>query len=235
MKYILFSVILLISLGSLSQPAYDSLPKRYRHELGADITGLIKQFMMYNNNGQLSSNPYVPIYYVTYRYHFKKANIRFGIGGEYSQSSVPGYAINGQEKTFTRTFSGFSARIGYERTSELSKRWQAFYGIDFRPTISKDHNQAQFSNAGYINGYITESTTYGLAPLLGFRFRLTSRVSLTTELSFTAYYGESSRQSTYISQDDRLYPPIPDGQKMISKTISASFSQPTFLTLAVDL
>lgn len=213
----------------------DSIYKKYRHELGADITGLLEQFFNLNYSNGMYYTPPVPTYLVTYRYYIKKSNIRFGVGGNYNKSSVPGYTINGQEKTFYNTSNQFSFRLGYEFVNELSKKWQAFYGLDFRPSFANTTNETWFSNVGYLNGYINKTTTYGLAPLLGFRFRINNRVSLTTETSFTYNIQKNTYQRTYVSLDQNLYPSIPNDPVSKSETASAGFSQPLFLVLTVNL
>lgn len=231
MKKTLILILILLTISIKAQS--DSVYKKHRHELGADITGLLSQFFNFSN----SNNYYfpTPTYLVTYRLYVKKSNIRFGIGGYYSKTSVPGYTINGQEKTFYNTNTQFSLRLGYEFVSELSKRWQAFYGLDFRPSINNGKSEASFSNGGYLNGNIDKTTVYGIAPLFGFRFRLTDRVSITTETSFSYYIQDNSRQTTYIPLDNNLYPAIPNSPIRKIKTVGASFSQPLFLILTMNL
>jgi Outer membrane protein beta-barrel domain len=230
MKKIILITLLLLSISSYSQT--DSLNKKYRHELGADITGLLSQFFYTNNSNYYSK---IPLYFVTYRYHLKKSNLRFGIGGTYNKQSINGYKINGEDKVFYNSQTNFSVRLGYEFVSELSKKWQAFYGIDFRPTIINADNQAQYSNGGYINGYKSKSTVYGFAPLLGFRFRINDRVSITTEASFSYNIEKKLSQKTYISLDNNVYPYIPNDKELKNTNIEASFSQPLFLILTVKL
>jgi hypothetical protein len=230
-KLITFS-ILLSSLNLFSQS--DTAEKRHRHELGADVTGLLRQFVNFNNS---NTNYYAPspAYLITYRYLLKKTNIRFGIGGAYFKNSVNGYLVNGEDKTFYNTSTNGFVRVGYEFVSELSKKWQAFYGLDFRPSIFNVDNQAQFSSGGYITGYKNKGTTYGISPLIGFRFRFNDRVSITTEASFSYNIQYTSSQKTYISQDLSNYPYIPNDKALKTTNISASFNQPLFLILTVNL
>jgi hypothetical protein len=232
MKNLIVISILLSSINIYSQS--DSAYKKHRHELGADITGLLSQFFNLNaSNINYQNN--IPTYYITYRYHLKKSNIRFGVGGSYYKTSISGYKVDGEDKVFYNSQTNYSLRIGYEFVSELSKKWQAFYGLDFRPTVSNNDNQAQFSNAGYIIGYKAKSTTYGFAPLLGFRFRINDRVSITTEASFSYNIQNSSNQRTYKSQDNSTYPNMPDDKEVKSTNVAASFSQPIFLIFTVKL
>lgn len=227
-KIIITSFLLFCIINVESQT--DSLLKKQRHELGADITGLFKQFLNFSEYSF-----YAPTYYVSYRYHLKKSNLRAGIGGGYWDNQSYPYTINGEETRFNNTSSNLSFRIGYERVSELSKKWQAFYGIDFRPTIVKVNNESEYSNGGYMNGTISSSESYGIAPILGFRFRISNRISLLTETSFSYNIDKSSSQRTYVSLDNGLYPAIPNSKKQSTTNVSAGFSQPVFLILTVDL
>lgn len=231
MKKLLIISLLLSCINSFSQT--DTTKKKHNHELGADITGLLGQF--FNLNSSMYGRPESPVYYVTYRYHLKKSNIRFGIGGSYYKNSINGYKVDGEDKVFYNTQTNFSIRLGYEFVSELSKRWQAFYGIDFRPTISNLDNPVQYGNGGYLNGSITKSTTLGFAPLLGFRFRINERVSITTETSFAYNINKSSSQKTYMSQDITIYPYMPNSKVITTTNISSGFSLPLFLILTVKL
>jgi len=233
MKKLIAISILLSGLKLFSQS--DSITKQHRHELGVDITGLLSQFFNFNNSNNNFYYKPSPTYFITYRYHLKKTNIRFGIGGTYDKNSISSYKVNGEDKTFYNSQTNFSVRIGYEFVSELSKKWQAFYGLDFRPTISNADNQAQFSNGGYINGYKNEATVYGFAPLLGFRYHLNDRVSITTEASFSYNLQYSSNQKTYISQDLSTYPYLPNDKAVKTTSISASFNTPLFLILTVRM
>jgi hypothetical protein len=232
MKKLITLTLLISTLNLLSQT--DSSLLKHRHEVGVDITGLLSQFFnLYNSN--TSINTPNPTYLITYRYHFSKSNIRFGVGGTYFRNPSTGYTVNGEPQTFYNTSTHFSIRIGYELVSELSKKWQAFYGLDFRPSIANDNNEAQYSQGNYIYGYKRNTTTYGLAPIIGVRFRINERVSITTEASFSYYVQNSTQIKTYISQNTTLYPPKPDDKSINTKTVSASFNQPLYLILTLRL
>jgi len=227
---LIVSAFLFLSFAELHSQS-DSLPNKHKHELGADVTGLLKQFFFNNYNAPT----YFPAYYISYRYHLKKTNIRFGLGAQYSNRQSSPYLINGEEKTFSNISSSFSFRIGYEKFSELSNKWQAFYGVDFRSSTSSVNNQAHFSNAYYINGSISATQVYGIAPLLGFRYRISKRVSILTETSFSFNLEKTWSQKTSISMDELNYPPLNAAKKIKATNYSANFIQPVFLILAVDI
>jgi hypothetical protein len=231
-KLIISAVLLLFTLASFSQT--DSTTKKYRHEIGADITGLFKQFFNFNSNPN-NTNYYSPTYYLSYRYHLNNSNIRFGIGGEYSKTTLGPYFLSGVEQKLYKSHSNVSLRVGYEKSSELSKKWQAFYGIDFRSTIFKYNNPNEYSNEGYLYGTTSASYIYALAPLLGFRYRISKRLSLITESSFTFNIEKYYSQRKYISIDNSIYPDRPSPKALSGTNIFSAFNQPISLLLVVDL
>lgn len=230
MKKLLLLIALFTTFAASSQT--DSSKKQHRHELGVDVTGLLNQFL------NLNSNPYAtydyPVYLMSYRYCLKKGNIRFGVGGYYYKNPVV-YEVYGFPRVFYNTQKNVSVRIGYEFVNQLSKKWQAFYGLDFRPGINIIDNQAVYSNSGYIYWNTENSTTYGFAPLLGFRYNLNDRVSILTEASFTYFTKKSETLRSFFSQDPALYPRDPDLEFANTRTEGVSFNPPIFLTLAVRL
>jgi hypothetical protein len=229
MKKLLLLIALFSTFTVFSQ--VDSSKKQHRHELGVDITGLLNQFLNFSPYGYGSRN--APNYLFSYRYYFKKSNIRFGIGGKYSK--IPNILdFDGNHFVYYNTQSNFSVRIGYEFVNQLSKRWQMFYGFDFRPGISK-FDYLTPSNQGYFDMYKEDAITYGFAPLMGFRFTLNDRISLITEASFTYFTRKSSRQEYTFSEDPILYPVNSNPINKRVREVGASFDQPIFITLAVRL
>lgn len=210
--------------------------KIYRHEIGADITGLLKllviqNFIPYN---QIVIN-YAPIYYLTYRYHIKKSNILFGIGGLYSSRENGPFVIDRVENNIFSIESNLSLRIGYERVFELSRKWQTYIGIDFRPTIIRSSSPIGYYNFGYVEEQFKSYNIYGIAPVIGFRYRLSKRVSILTEMSIAFNLESQSSKSSYYSADLKLYPNKPDLKAVVKTNYMASFLQPIFLVLTFDL
>ncbi|MEO6831221.1 MAG: hypothetical protein ABI378_03120 [Chitinophagaceae bacterium] len=205
--------------------------KVYHHEFGIDATGFITQFLN-TNNGQFASN-YTPTYYLTYRKHFKTGNIRFGLGGSFSNQDVPAISTQDSNKYFSHSYS-FDARIGWEFFNDLNKHWQVFYGLDFRPSSTYYKSDNVFSNSGYANGIETRTQAMGFAPLLGFRFKLTSRLSITTEANFSINFSQSTERDYFTSLSGQ-YPLMPDITKPKIKKMYSSFSQPLSVILTFDI
>jgi len=213
---ILISIFLMLAQHSISQN--DSTFK-YKNEFGLDVTGTIRFFTKFQNTSDYS---YTPTYYLTYRRYFDRGNIRVGIGGEVSDQEITGMV--GDSNVYRRISNGIDSRLGWEFKSDLSKRWQAFYGLDFRFSMGKQRNEAAFFNGGYAVGFENQSTTYGVAPVLGFRFRVNDRISLLTEANFS--FNVSKFKTRNISTALTGYPDLPDEVAPDTRSIYTSFSQP---------
>ena len=218
---------------TLSILAQDSSAVKFRrHELGIDVTGFVQQFFFFN--GSQFPVTYNPYYMITYRYHLPKGNIRAAVAGSMYQSDIdPIFTTD--EHSYSK--AGYSAklRIGYERYTELGKRWQAFYGIDFRPEYTYDKNDVTNYNGGYASGYESKLLVMGIAPVLGIRFRLNDRISLSTETNFSINWSKSDSRRFYNSIDASLYPPKTDDMVQHTKSISSSYGQPLSVLFTFDL
>src|SRR5690606_17559665 len=80
------------------------------------------------------------------------------------------------------------ARLGYERSITLSKRWGAFYGLDAVFGMDNYESESSFDNGGMPTSQKESESVleYGGGPVLGIRFRISDRISIFTE---TFVYG----------------------------------------------
>lgn len=230
MKKVILSIIL--TTNFLLAYSQDSISKAkiYHNEFGIDATGFLKQFI--NLNTSPYPTDYTPTYYLTYRRHFKRSNIRFSIGGSYTSYDLP--PSTNDLNTYQYRSRSIALKLGYEFFTDLSKRWQVFYGIDFRPSWSYSKDDAPYWNGGYANGRESKSTIYGIAPLLGFRFKINKRLSLSTETSFSMNYYEGEGRNYYIPVSS-IYPPIPDAKSPKSSKIYSNFTQPIAIIITFDI
>lgn len=227
-------MLLSVLFFSTNAQAQDSIKiKKYNNEFGLDISGFVRQFFFTDATNLGSNYFYNPTYLLTYRRHIKKSNLRFAIGGSYEredrQSSYPG-----DENKYEQLRYNFTARIGYEFFSNLSKKWQVFYGLDFRPVIETYKNDASYYNGGYRHAVKDTYITYGIAPLLGLRFKIINRLSLTTEASFTVNYQNSTETEKHIAVDP-TNPPIDDIITKNKGKIFTNFSAPLSIIVTFDL
>src|SRR5690348_4977776 len=97
-----------------AQDANTTTPKRYKNQIGIDMTMLLQQFFHLDNSSFVS--PYYPEYFATYRRHLKNGNIRFAF-------STSIYGKNDQTSDTTQLTPRkreFNYRIGYEWFSDLT-------------------------------------------------------------------------------------------------------------------
>jgi hypothetical protein len=130
--------------------------------------------------------------------------------------------------------------VGWEFTNDLSKRWQVFYGLDFRPSFDSYKNDEENSNYDWATGRERKYTVYALAPLLGFKFKLTDRLSISTEASFLMYWQQEENRQYYtpIAAQPQNPPPRPIPAEVTSptlKSVGSNFFQPLFILITFDI
>lgn len=176
-KLILSALIICAGLNLKAQK--EPIQQTNHHEIGVDASPFLAQILP---GSYYTGSPYM----ITYRYHFKKSAIRAGIG----------YTLSTAETTTNDTLnesyksSGLIFRAGYERKVDFGRHWQFFFGLDARITTSNSDRSYNYSLSQ--NYEQTEkNSTYGIAPLIGFRFKINERISVTTESSLLFYYYET--------------------------------------------
>ena len=114
--------------------------------------------------------------------------------------------------------------------SEINKRWQVYYGLDFRMSISNSDVENPYPTADNLRRTLSNRQSYGLAPVLGFRFKLNKRLSLTTESSITLNYMRFNGSTSYTYLGNRIEYKVPAGSSVYS-----SFSQPLSVIVTIDI
>ena len=201
----------------------------YKNEFGIDATSFVLRFIKLNSE----ESTYLETYDLTYRRKFEPGNIRFAIGGNFADEDVPPVFEEDQNK-YKYEASTFNARIGWEFKSEISKKWQVFYGADFRPSFQRIKEDATMFNAGYANGYESKVQNYGIAPVLGFRFRLNERLSLSTEASFSVNMQKENTTFYYTPITTDYEPKESFVQPTVHRTFSR-FAQPVMIFVTFDI
>lgn len=201
-----------------------------KNEIGTDITALIEQILNFSQSDFYS--PYSATYQITYKRHFKKFSTRIGIGGTTYSEDVDNDI---SEEVFKRTNQRINYRIGIEKPIELSKRWNFYYGIDFRHSISNDKNDFNFQNGGWRHGSDRKNSVIGFSPLFGVEFNISERIALQTEANFIAYFLNSTNQPiiTQVSDNPSFEMPSTDFEE--NKSRGTAFSVPNFLVLTIKL
>jgi hypothetical protein len=180
-------ICFVISLFSLISNAQDLTGKpKNNNEFGIDATGFVKQFLNFNQS--IGAFNYIPTYYLTYRRYLTPGNVRFAIGGDFVNQNIPPVLAKDSNKYNLNAY-GFGARLGWEFYNDLSQRWQVFYGVDLNATYTYSKNDASYWSGNYAIGMEKKMEAYGLAPVLGFRFKLNNRLNLVTEANYSINYG----------------------------------------------
>lgn len=227
-KTILIIVIAVFTyLGSIAQDSTNLKNNDQLNEIGIDITGFIKQFVISTDQ----NNYYTPIYLVNYRRLFKAGNIRFAIGGDYNNSDTKD--INEEDKLKYKSYS-IAALVGWEFEEKLSKRWKIFYGLDFRTFIFYEKDDVLYNEPEYTVAQERKNRSFGLAPLLGIKFQITNRIALLTETSF-GFYFQNMEESRYYNSLSNNTTNLPEDEKESTKRISGHFNQPLSLVISFKL
>jgi hypothetical protein len=232
-KFFVITALLGTATVSNAQQAWPDTTRR--NEVGVDVTTFLWQFL-----GQVSSDGisnyafvYPTPYWVTYRYHFHKYwNLRFAVGGTITNDEEPGLGGPTTE-TYTNKNSELDLSIGAERAEELGKRWQIFYGIDFRPAWFYQYNDFIYSNGGYQYGSEQHGTAMAIAPMLGIRYRITPRFSILTEASLPFVSTHNERRDFFKPLGDG-YPPMED-QTQTTNGFHTAFTPPLSVIATFDL
>jgi len=201
------------------------------HEIGLDATSFIKYFTNFNNTDFFTAIN--PDYQLSYRLKSRFGNLRIGAGGNYSEQEFQNNFI-GDSTIRKRMNNAINFRIGLEYKTEISKRWQAFYGIDFRPSFQYFRDDATQYNFEYVIGQETKSRILGVAPLLGFRFKATPRLSLTTEASFPVNFVNTTTRTYFAARFDEV-PFREDDEIEGLKSVFGQFNPPISLIVTFDL
>ncbi len=187
---------ILLFLFTQSGIAQDSvITSDNHHEVGVDISPFLQRFV----SGNIAGN-YSP-FFVMYRYHFNNWNIRTGIGGTLRKQED----VLNDTSIYTSENSSFIYRLGVERKIDFYRRWQFYYGLDLY-TYSETRIYERIEGSTFSDNDRNKENGYGVAPLMGLRFKINDRISFTTESSLVLYYFKARNERTYSlsPQTDRI-------------------------------
>jgi opacity protein-like surface antigen len=176
--------------------------KHFNHYVGVQVNGLIRQVLNFSNTTPTAQlNPYLLIYSVN---HKSGWGLRAGIGYQ----KIATWSNDGVTETDTR-INDVNARLGVERSFDLSSKWSAGIGIDGLYNSSDDYTKAIVRSTDTVTT-ITKSKLPAMgAGLMGWlRYKISNRVLLGTETSFTYVTGEENREVTITRKERSLNPPF---------------------------
>jgi hypothetical protein len=227
-KLVLIIALFILGFSSFAQDTVKAKPpSQHLNEFGIDATGFLKQYLDFNN----STTYYTPTYYLTYRRHFKCGNLRVAVGGGFTDNQItPSFSTDTNLKFYNQGYFLY-ANIGWEFYNNLSKKWQVFYGADFRTSLIYSKGDYQYNIGGYAQGNESQTQIYAIAPLLGIRFKLTKWLSILTEASLSFNWEQDINGTFYIPLPGAIQPAPSNNNQFLVKMYS-SFSQP--LSVFID-
>lgn len=150
---------------SMQAQDLNELGKQYKQQVGIDATALIDRIFSISESTSFEN----PVYYLTYRKYGPEKNFRFGVGMDWDLERVAGEPISDVT---------INLRFGSEKFHDFAKRWRIFHGWD---------TKVNFSHRKSPNFVSNNTFAFGLAPLIGFQFRINERLSLATEATYNLF------------------------------------------------
>ncbi len=228
----LFTICLCLFIGLSTIKAQEvEKTQTFKHEVGLDMTDLMRQFLFSNNSFFPVTQNVTESYTLSYRLMYKdKVNLRLGVGG---------YFNNGERTLDTINFdiggTALRYRIGIDKIQPIKGRWEAYYGIDFFQELGKTNSTYTSTNNNYIRKSVDNQTRSGISPLVGIRFRFNERIGLQTSLNAEFYQYSDTNTTTYEVLDSNIAAVLPTNQTSGNKTNGLDINIPINLVLTFIL
>lgn len=220
MKKITFCLVLFLGfslLGLGQENTTQTNKKKTHHQIGANIGGLVKGLLGKENNSNLilGANDVF-----TFKTGKNNVSFRAGLGFNFEKQND----ANGGEGTKQ---SSYSVRIGFEKLTKITNRWQYYAGVDLKYAKTNFESDNDFFLGP------NKFHSYAIAPLLGVQFRLTEKLVLQTEASLNFIYSKS--ESLNFFDPFPIFPPQPTNFFETGETKGIFLVVPNTLYLVFDL
>jgi hypothetical protein len=166
--------------------AQDDAPrteKKFKHELGLNVTNLITDLLGNNNR----SDP------GTYLLSYKRLNgnsaFRLGLNINFSLSQQ---RFNGFTNNLTN--QNIQLRLGKEWRHDIVKRFQYYFGVDGLAGYQSEQSAANVNGLTIVQK--DEVVLVGVGPVLGFQFAIYEKLLIGTEGSLYATFNRTSTDFT---------------------------------------
>lgn len=230
---ILLMVVFAVSTQAQEQPAKPESPAPpvvveelkikkkipIRFQLGLNAPLLLGRVISSDPEQQGQPNPYL----LTGKFLVGKIGLRAGIGG-YLDKSVQREGMFADSETIENM--GIDARFGLEYQHPFSARWTGTFGADWILFSSKDRLVVDSGFDVVTTG--TQTSGWGLGPVIGLQFNITKRLSLLTEGAF--YYTQSEGQTSRLFQN---FPEFDDELGSVEST-SLRYNLPVTFFIVYD-
>ncbi len=173
--------------------------KKLNHQVGVQMNELVRQVFNFNGNNNNVNNPYLLIYSLNF------ANsgwgIRAGVGPNFNK-----FTENDGVTDRENDINSIKARLGFEKSFRLSKRWSAGAGLDGLFGTEDNKTITKVTSFDTTTTEIKTSTeTIGGGAMAWLRYHVTEHVVIGTEASFYYTTGKE-KQEVKITQRGGITP-----------------------------
>ncbi len=201
---------------SISEKKSVIFQRRSSHYLGVQANQLIRQLLNFSGTNAVIDNPYL----IAYSVNSKKSGFGFSSGLGFSINEI---SDGDQTNKRTSKINNLSLRIGFEKKSNLGKKWYVSWGFDITHDDLKNETtntqSPDLSNPAikFLSNTTNKTSSWGFGPRFTLNFRITDKIILGTEAN---YYYKSGTTSSEASTTNTFFgfDPITGGTKLITQT-----------------
>ncbi len=182
-KWLLLSFIL-VGISGFSQSEMDT----FNHEFDVRVSGFIDKYLNLGGNSGVDFSNYD--FYYTNRVK-ESLYMRFGLGTGFFKNKE---STSGAELDRIDSSIDLDISFGLLWRSHISPRWEPYWGLELR--AGYDQRVSESMDFGPFKSTVT-TLGGGLAPILGMRFYISDRFSLSTESNLYLGYTEQKRKNEF--------------------------------------
>lgn len=211
--------------ASIAQKKSILFQKRSSHYLGVQANQLIRQLLNFSGANAVIDNPYL----IAYSVNSKKTGLGFSSGLGFSINEI---SDGDQTNRRTTKINNVSLRLGFEKKSNLGKKWYVSWGFDITHDDFKNETSntqsPDLSNPAvkFVSNTTNQTSSWGVGPRFTLNFRVTDRIILGTEAN---YYYKSGSNSTKASTSNTFFEFDQFGNKsLVTRTTDSPESSSDF-------
>jgi len=197
----------------------------YKNELGINFTNVLGNVLSLNPNN--ANSPYG----ITYRRHGKKVSFRTSFQFDLSSNEDFSFNSSGSFENTNLEEKLLETRIGLEWHLPLTKNFLFSYGLDALFGIRDKYSNIVsfvFNNSGEVSQSFAENSetqySYGGGPMIRMLYKLSDRVSLSTESSL--YFIYANVENTFTTNN------VKDSNDKSIYNLKLSLPQSLFINIA---
>jgi hypothetical protein len=186
---------------SISEKKSVIFQRRSSHYLGVQANQLIRQLLNFSGTNAVIDNPYL----IAYSVNSKTTGLGFSSGLGFSINEI---SDGDQTNRRTTKINNVSLRLGFEKKSNLGKKWFVSWGFDvtrddFKNETSNTQSQDLTNpNVKFVSTTTNKTSSWGFGPRFTLNFRVTDRIVLGTEAN---YYYKSGSNSTKAASSNTFF------------------------------